>query len=223
MQTRKIAKEEILELVWVLRERDIDDHDILLEKSRESEPDELVEELIAEGYLRVENNKVRLTPAGEKYAENIIRRLRLTEVLLNEILDMDDTVTRHQACEFEHILTAEVTDSICTFLGHPLHCPHGMPIPRGECCSKIKNDIKPFVKPLVDLNIGDFGKIVFMSPRSHARLDRLMSFGITPGSVIKLHQKKPSIVIQIGETDLALDPEIARNIYVKRVNGEFIK
>ncbi|MFC1557624.1 FeoA domain-containing protein, partial [candidate division KSB1 bacterium] len=106
------------------------------------------------------------------------------------------------------------------FLGHPLKCPHGKPIPRGECCTRFSKELKPFVKPLFDLGIGEHGKIVFMSPKTHTRLDRLMTFGITPGSVIKLHQKKPSFVIQIGETDLAIDSEIARNIYVKRVNGE---
>ena len=38
------------------------------------------------------------------------------------------------ACTFEHILSPEVTDRICTFLGHPKTCPHGSPIPPGECC-----------------------------------------------------------------------------------------
>ncbi len=39
-----------------------------------------------------------------------------------------------QACKFEHILSPEATDKICTFLGHPAACPHGDPIPPGECC-----------------------------------------------------------------------------------------
>ena len=68
------------------------------------------------------------------------------------------------------------------------------------------------------MKIGDIAKIVFMSPKTHKRLDKLMTFGISPGSVIRLHQKKPSYVLQIGETDLAIDPEIGENIYVKAVN-----
>jgi Mn-dependent DtxR family transcriptional regulator len=40
-----------------------------------------------------------------------------------------------QACKFEHILSPEATDKICTFLGHPRTCPHGAPIPPGPCCS----------------------------------------------------------------------------------------
>jgi len=219
MKTKKASKEEILELVWVLRERTINSLDVLIKKSQERHPEKLVETLVNEGFLTVENRTVLLTPAGEKYAENIVRRLRLTEVLFSEILEMDDKIVRDQACEFEHILMDEVTDSICTFLGHPLRCPHGRPIPPGKCCSKFANEIKPFVKPLTELKIGDYAKIVFMSPKTHTRLDRLMTFGLTPGSVIKLHQKKPSLVVQIGETDLALDNDVARNIYVKRING----
>ncbi len=219
MKTKKIAKEEILELVWVLKERNIDSLKILVEKSREPQTNKLIEELVNEKYLEISGNTVSLTESGYKHAENIIRRLRLAEVLFTEILEMEDKIVRDQACEFEHILMAEVTDSICTFLGHPLKCPHGLRIPRGDCCAKYSIDIKPFVKPLFDLGIGDLGQIVFMSPKTHTRLDRLMNFGLTPGTVVKLHQKKPSFVVQIGETDLAIDSEIARNIYVKRVNG----
>jgi len=216
----KVAKEEILELAWVLKERNIHDIDILMKKSREEKTDKLIESLKKDGYLIVSEGKFAFTEKGYEYAENIIRRLRLTEVLFTEILEMEDPIVRTQACEFEHILMEEVTDSICTFLGHPLKCPHGMPIPRGECCARFSHDIKPFVKPLYDLGIGELAKIVFMSPKTHARLDKLMTFGLTPGSIIKLHQKKPSFVVQIGETDLAIDSEIARNIYVRRFNGK---
>lgn len=219
MNTEKISQEEILELVWALREKNDSCLSSLLEKSREENPEKLVNRLVKDGYLQVENDNVIFTADGEKYAESIIRRLRLAEVLFAEILEMDDDVVRDQACEFEHILMAEVTESICTFLGHPRKCPHGLAIPHGECCSTFRSEIKPLVQPLSDLKIGDNAKVVFMSPRTHTRLDKLITFGLTPGSTIKLHQKQPSFVIQIGETDLALDNEIAKNIYVKRINS----
>jgi Mn-dependent DtxR family transcriptional regulator len=44
-----------------------------------------------------------------------------------------------QACKFEHILSPEATDKICTFLGHPRTCPHGAPIPPGPCCGRAGN------------------------------------------------------------------------------------
>ncbi|MCP4728419.1 MAG: metal-dependent transcriptional regulator, partial [bacterium] len=175
-------------------------------------------ELKKDGFILVENDLVKLSDKGYNNSQSIVRRHRLAEVLLTEILEIEDRIGSNQACEFEHILTPEVTDSICTFLGHPHKCPHGLPIPRGECCKTFNTKIGPLVKPLSEMNIGDIAKIVFMSPKTHKRLDKLMTFGITPGAVIRLHQKKPSYVLQIGETDLAIDPEIGENIYVKPVN-----
>jgi len=213
------SKEHVLINVWVNREKEWDSFEQLTGNVKEDEPEELVTELVRNGLLKLESEKFTLTADGEIYAENLIRRHRLAEVLFSEILDKDDFSAHSQACEFEHVLTKEVADSICTFLGHPLQCPHDMPIPRGTCCSTFQKKVMPLIKPLIDLKIGESGKIVFMTPKTNLRLDRLMTFGITPGSVIKLHQRKPSIVLQIGETDLALDYDIAKNIYVKQVNG----
>ncbi len=81
---------------------------------------------------------VQLTPRGRARAGSIIRRHRLAERLFTDSLAMDsESEIEQQACKFEHILSPEATDKICTFLGHPRTCPHGAPIPRGECCSKV--------------------------------------------------------------------------------------
>jgi DtxR family Mn-dependent transcriptional regulator len=77
--------------------------------------------------------------------------------------------------------------------------------------------MKPLVLPLEELGLGEEGRIVFIAPKSHQRLDRLSNLGIVPGSILRMHQKNPSYVLQIGETTLALDKEIVKNIYVKRV------
>ena len=78
---------------------------------------------------------VELTPRGHKRAADIIRRHRLAERLFTDALAMDsETEIEQQACKFEHILSSEATDKICTFLGHPRTCPHGSPIPPGPCC-----------------------------------------------------------------------------------------
>jgi DtxR family Mn-dependent transcriptional regulator len=75
------------------------------------------------------------TEKGRKRAEDIIRRHRLAEILFTETLRVkDEREVAEQACKFEHILSPEATDSICSFLGHPRTCPHGSPIPAGECC-----------------------------------------------------------------------------------------
>ena len=80
---------------------------------------------------------VHLTAHGRKRAADIIRRHRLAERLFTDSLAMDsETEIEQQACKFEHILSPEATDKICTFLGHPKTCPHGSPIPPGPCCGR---------------------------------------------------------------------------------------
>jgi DtxR family Mn-dependent transcriptional regulator len=75
------------------------------------------------------------TEKGRKRAEDVIRRHRLAERLFTETFRVhDEKEVAEQACKFEHILSPEATDSICSFLGHPRTCPHGSPIPAGECC-----------------------------------------------------------------------------------------
>jgi putative ABC transport system ATP-binding protein len=75
------------------------------------------------------------TPAGEERARDVIRRHRLAERLFMDVLSIrDEDEIESSACKFEHILSHEVTDRMCTLLGHPTACPHGSPIPRGECC-----------------------------------------------------------------------------------------
>src|ERR1700682_4069633 len=80
---------------------------------------------------------IELTPRGHQRAADIIRRHRLAERLFTDSLAMDsETEIEQQACKFEHILSPEATDKICTFLNHPLTCPHGAPIPPGPCCKR---------------------------------------------------------------------------------------
>ena len=79
---------------------------------------------------------IAFTPRGRQRAQDVIRRHRLAELLFTESLGMENQAEiEEQACKFEHILSPEATDRICTFLGHPRACPHGTPIPPGDCCA----------------------------------------------------------------------------------------
>jgi DtxR family Mn-dependent transcriptional regulator len=209
--------DELLELIWTLREKGVSDLDHLLETTQDVEARSIIRKMIKDDLFQIEGNRMTLKERGEEKAREIIRRHRLTERLLSEIFEMSEEEVEEEACKLEHILSPAVTESVCTFLGHPPTCIHGKPIPRGECCAKFKKEMKPLVIPLEELGLGEEGRIVFIAPKSHQRLDRLSTLGIVPGSVIRMHQKNPSYVLQIGETTLALDRDIVKNIYVKRV------
>jgi len=208
--------DELLELIWTLREEGVSDIDHLVETTPDIEARSILRKMIKDDLFQVEGNRMILKERGEEKAREIVRRHRLTERLLHEIFEMSEEEVEEEACKLEHILSSGVTESVCTFLGHPPTCIHGKPIPRGDCCSKFKKEIKPLVIPLEELGLGEEGRIVFIAPKSHQRLDRLSTLGIVPGSILRMHQKNPSYVVQMGETTLALDRDIVRNIYVKR-------
>lgn len=210
------GQDEILELIWTLREEGKATRLHLLRTTEEEQPERLLEELCSLGLVEASGDDVRLTAPGEARARVIIRRHRLAEVLLNNLFDLDNTQVENTACKFEHILTKTVTESVCTFLGHPPVCPHGRPIPRGECCDKIRTEIRPLVTRLSDAVLGEEVRIVFITPKSRKRLEKLSSLGIVPGSRIRLLQKNPSYVLEIGETTVAVDRDITDEIYVKR-------
>jgi len=209
--------DELLELIWTLREEGVSDMDHLLETTRDIEAKSILSRMVKDHLFEMDGNRMILKERGEEKAREIVRRHRLTERLLSEIFEMSEGEVEEEACKLEHILSPGVTESVCTFLGHPPTCIHGKPIPRGECCAKFKKEMKPLVIPLEELGLGEEGRIVFIAPKSHQRLDRLSTLGIVPGSILRMHQKNPSFVLEIGETTIALDRDIVRNIYVKRV------
>jgi DtxR family Mn-dependent transcriptional regulator len=221
MPTRRV--EEILEHVWTEREEGRDAAaGILAAAASEHAPDTRADDLralAADGLVRLEGERVALTPPGEARARDVVRRHRLTERLFRDLLDLGERATEDQACEFEHILSREATDSVCTLLGHPPTCPHGKPIPPGDCCGAYQRTVRSLVTGLKSFELGATGRIVFIAPKFHDRMDRLAALGVIPGSTIRLHQRSPSYVIEIGETTIALDPEIAGEIFVKPVGA----
>jgi putative ABC transport system ATP-binding protein len=90
--------------------------------------------------VALQNGEVQLTPVGSQRARDVVRRHRLAERLFKDTFSVDDSEAHTQACKFEHIISPELDERICTFLGHPKTCPHGNPIPPGDCCNgKSKN------------------------------------------------------------------------------------
>jgi putative ABC transport system ATP-binding protein len=89
--------------------------------------------------VELQNGQVQLTPGGSRRARDVVRRHRLAERLFTDTFGIEDCEAQNQACKFEHIISPELDQRICSFLGHPKTCPHGNPIPSGECCNGKRN------------------------------------------------------------------------------------
>jgi DtxR family Mn-dependent transcriptional regulator len=212
-------REELLEFIWTEREQGSNSIDALLKIEEVSNSGANLDSLFMiqkEGLIKVDKNTVTLTDEGDKLAEKIVRRHRLAERLLSDVLDIDESTLDIHACNFEHSISVEVAESICSLLGHPPSCPHGHPIPKGDCCVKTSSLIKPLVIPLTELGVGSEGRVSFIVPKTSKRLEKLGSMGLVPGSIVKLVQKKPAYVIQLGQTTLALEADIVEDIFVKK-------
>lgn len=215
--TDKERIDEALELIWVLAEEGHKELERFNLSSDDADTPSMIETMIQDGLIVIDEGNIILTDRGHKTARGLIRRQRLAERLFSDVFEMTEDRVLDDACKMEHILSEELTESVCIFLGHPPTCPHGKPIPRGECCKKFKVEVTPVVTRLSEFEIGAHGRITFIVPSDTSRISRLNSLGITAGSIIKLIQKTPSYVLQIDETTVAIDPEIAKEIYLKKL------
>jgi DtxR family Mn-dependent transcriptional regulator len=191
--------------------------DALTEVFPKGDPAPALRRMEAKGLLEMRaDGTLALTPEGRDLGRTILRRNRLAETLLQTVLDVKGRDMELTACEFEHVLTPTVEESVCTFLGHPPVCPHGKPIPPGTCCSSFSVDVAPVVMRLEKLPLGERGLVTYITPGERPRLHRLAGLGLVPGATLRLLQRRPSLVVEIGETTLALDERVAAAIFVRR-------
>ncbi|MEK7848835.1 MAG: metal-dependent transcriptional regulator, partial [Chloroflexota bacterium] len=153
-------------------------------------------------------------------ARDIVRRDRVAERLLEDVLVLESAEVESTACRFEHLLSAEAANSVCILLGHPATCPHGKPIPPGECCRAGVADIRPLVVPAHQLRAGEAGKVAYLGTRDRRRLERLSHLGFLPGTVLTLLQRQPSFVVQVEETQWGLDEALMKEIYIRRLRRQ---
>lgn len=199
-------EDEHLEAIWLISELGVAHEGALKERLKDQYSPEALADLEEKGFLK----KAKLSKEGKKYTERLIRAHRLAERLLNDVLGVKEFEVG--ACEFEHILNREIIDGLCTLLGHPTHCPHGKPIPPGTCCRKKEKTVISAVHSLSSLKPGESLKILYIETENDRELHILEGMRIKPGATIKVHQTKPTMVIENEGTHIALDHSVAHKI-----------
>lgn len=211
--------EEILENQWILN----------LEKGESTcnfdnisaeVKDKATKELVRFKLISISENEISLTKKGKVEAENVVRRHRLAERLLVDILDTKLGFVEEAACKLEHIIRKGIDDNICILLGHPRVCPHGKPIPKGKCCRRGSLKTAKVVVSLSQMEPNQEGKIAYIHSKVRGRLQKLMAMGVAPGMTVRAIQRFPSHVFQIEMAQIAVDQEIADEIFVISNNSQ---
>jgi DtxR family transcriptional regulator, Mn-dependent transcriptional regulator len=149
-----------------------------------------IKRLVADGHVTIEHRDITLTPSGRRLAETLVRRHRLAERMLVDILGIPWHLCHHQAEDWEKVMTPEVEDAILAKLEGEATCPHGNPIP-GAPSSIRWSDLKPVAQ---------------MERGETARLTRLLEDIELDGEVLKYleeHRLMPGFDIQL--VDVAPD------------------
>lgn len=214
MSTLLEKVEEILEMLWISK-REKNKNDVSLNVLGVAKDSEEILELLANKLITIDGDNVSLTEGGETKGENVVRRHRLAEKLLCDVLEVSGKSIHETACKIEHYLKEGIEDKVCTLLGHPKTCPHGNPIPPGPCCSANLKVGEKFVQPLSQLKTGQTGKIAYIQGIAQKNLQSLASMGILPGVKITVKQNFPSCLFQIGNSEFAVDKDIADAIFVR--------
>ncbi len=180
----------------------------------EEEDEAALAELQDGGLATIADDQISLTPAGYAEARNTIRRHRLAERLLADLLETKASLIEDAACKFEHALHEGIDERVCTLLGHPRACPHGRPIPPGACCQAHEAGVR-LVSRLSEMDPGDEGEIAYVLTEEPDKLRTLMAMGILPGMQVRLVRHFPSYVFNVGHTQYAVDRQLADQIYVR--------
>jgi len=157
---------------------------------------------------------VKLTEEGRKLALEVLRRHRLAERLLIDVLRLDWSQVHDAACKLEHAIPKDIIEPLEKALTHPKTCPHGNPIP-----TAFGGIIEEESEPLVDLNPKEKGIIVKITEEKSDVLQYLAALGLVPGASVEVERKIPfggPITLKVGDVSHTLEHEFASIISVRR-------
>lgn len=185
-----------------------------VEESGRPMPPEMVPVLVQEGLAVVTEGECCLTSAGRHAARQVIRRHRLAERLVLDVLEIAAGDMEGAACHMEHGLRRGVEERVCGLLGHPKSCPHGKPIPPGPCCMD-GNTEGSDVCSISKFRRGQEGVVAYLKTHDSKQVQKLMAMGVRPGVSIRVDRTVPSFLFTIGYSQFAVDADLADLIQVR--------
>ncbi len=178
----------------------------------------MVHRLAERGWMQIGPREVRLTPLGRRLALRTIRRHRLAERLLTDLLGLPWEEVHEPACALEHVLTDTVTERLDALLGHPETCPHGQPVPTADGAMTIMRDVQ-----LDALSAGEHARVLRVSREDPELLSYLGALGLVPGASVVVETMAPflgPLLVVVGRARYAIGREIAALIRVEPIASE---
>lgn len=138
---------------------------------------EMIKRMEIKGLVSLSGQRIALTKTGRNLAEGIVRKHRLAECFLIDVLGLSWSTAHHEACKWEHVINDEVEAALSKMLGNPTACPHGNPIPGSGHHSAL-------LTPLNMIEVGDSFTVVRISEEleeTAGALDTLEANKMFPG------------------------------------------
>jgi DtxR family Mn-dependent transcriptional regulator len=161
-----------------------------------------------------EKRGFHLTQRGERMARTLVRRHRLSERFLTDVLGMSWDVAHEEACKFEHVISPDVEQKLAEMMGNPSTCPHGFPIPDDH--GKID---APEMKRLSQFCAKEKGRIAKVDEEEPKLLQYLASLGLMPDVHLQVQEVAPfngPLLVKVGKAQYALGQEVAGKIWMKK-------
>jgi DtxR family Mn-dependent transcriptional regulator len=172
---------------------------------------EMLKRLAAEGYLtREKGGAILLTPEGRRLAHTMLRRHRLVECLLVDLLGMSWHEVHGEAHKIEHAISARVEEALAKALDYPDYCPHGHPI----CPVDLRA-----MERLSELEPGARGVVGQISELKEEVLPYLDRIGIRPGAEIAVKDIAPMegpLTVETPQGPTSIGRELAALVRVVR-------
>ena len=173
----------------------------------------MLKKLAAEGYVeQVARGEVRLTQKGLEVGVRVVRRHRLAERLLTDVLGMAWDEVQQEACMLEHAISENVERRLIDVLGDPKECPHGLPIPPKDLSDPQRDSV-----PLAQVDIGSSAVVRGVTHEVPEMLRYLGEVGLRPGAQVHVHAKAPlggPLTVEVQHKRHAISLELARMVLV---------
>lgn len=207
--------EEYLEAICELEEENIPVIQARLAERLEHTPasvSEMIHRLRDEGFIQIDGRSISLTPIGRERAESVVRKHRLAERLLTDIIGLPWSQSHLEACRWEHVISDQVEERLVALLGNPNTCPHGNPIPGTVPSATV-------VKPLSECAVGDTARLTRVTERIEIDTEALAYLDeaeLRPGADASVTARAPdgTLTLEVNGRPVSLGAALTEQIFV---------